>query len=634
MPEGSPPLPHDSIVAPTNFRSPQRTVLAWFVAAARRYPLPSAALIVLSVVNTLADGLSITLLIPFLTVLFARDAEPEGLLGRALRLVSDYAGAGNELIAISGLILVLVALRCACAYVAGSIAVWISASLSCEIRARIHENLLKVDYGFLITNKQGRFMNALDDEAWSATDAVTSFFDLFTSLCMILVFSTILLVVSWKLSCFVFLFGVAASAFLLILDQRSKVIGAESLVAAETLSDHAVELLGAMRVIRAFGREPEAQTSYVRASRRLFELAVRRERVRLLNGGLQEVVYAASVVVIVFVALGLEVPTAALVAYLALLHRLQPHVVAVNKARNFLASISASVETVANLLDLHGAHPTEPGGLRVDRFEGAIQFQNVSFAYSGQDAEQRPALDAATLEIPFGKTTAIVGSSGAGKSTLINLLFRFYVPERGSITVAGRSLADLDVAWWRSQLSLAGQDAELLSGTIFENISYGKEGATLEEVTGAAQRASVHDFIMSLPKGYETRVGSRGMLLSGGQRQRIGLARALVRKSAILVLDEATNSVDSMTESEILEFINELKGEATVIIVAHRVRTTRSADHVVSLAEGRVIEAGPPDVLATGDGPYRRMLELQQLHPEPATGESLDPAHARGGQSL
>ena len=617
MPEGSPPLPpNDSIALPRDYRSPQRSVLAWFLAALRRYPWRAAALLAVSVGNTLADGLSITLLIPFLTLLFAHETEPEGLLARVLGTFAEYAGAGNELAAVCGLILALVAVKSSCAYAAGSIGVWISASLSCEIRARIHENLLKVDYEFLMVNKHGRFLNALEDEAWSATDAITSFFDVLTSICMVLVFSTILLLISWELTLCVLLFGVATSGCLILFDRRVKAIGGASLVAAETLNDHAMELLGAMRVIRAFGRELQAQAAYVRASQQLFGLAVRRERVRLLSGSAQEVLHAASFVAIVFTALALDMPTATLIAYLALLHRMQQHVAAVNRARTFLATISASVEVVANLLSLRSANAAQAVGERLDRFEGTIQFQNVTFAYSGQDAEQRVALDDATLEIPFRKTTAIVGASGAGKSTLLNLLFRFYEPSRGSITLAGRPLAGFDLAWWRNQLSLAGQDAELLSGTIQENIAFGKEGATLEEVMAAARRASIHDFIMSLPNGYRTRVGNRGMLLSGGQRQRVGLARALVRGSPILVLDEATNAVDSMTESEILEFLGELQGKVTVIIVAHRVRTTRSADHLVSLAEGRVIESGPPDVLATGDGPYRRMLELQQLRPE------------------
>jgi ABC-type multidrug transport system fused ATPase/permease subunit len=206
-----------------------------------------------------------------------------------------------------------------------------------------------------------------------------------------------------------------------------------------------------------------------------------------------------------------------------------------------------------------------------------------------------------------------VGWSGAGKSTLTNLLFRFYDPDKGSITLDGIPLQRLDLAWWRGQLAIAGQDADLIGGTIRDNIAYGKEGASSEEIVDAAKRASVHDFILTLPQGYDTQVGSRGALLSGGQRQRIGIARALVRRSAILVLDEATNSVDSMTEEDILCSLEELRGQMTIIVIAHRLSTTRTADHVVALAEGRVVEAGPPAELLRRNGLYARMVQLQEL---------------------
>ena len=171
----------------------------------------------------------------------------------------------------------------------------------------------------------------------------------------------------------------------------------------------------------------------------------------------------------------------------------------------------------------------------------------------------------------------------------------------------------LDLDWWRGQLAIAGQDAELIGGTIRDNIAYGKEGATFAEIVDAAKRASVHDFVSSLPLGYETRVGSRGVLLSGGQRQRIGLARALLRRKGILVLDEATNSLDSMTEAEILRSLEELRDQMTIIVIAHRLSTTRTADHVIALADGKVAEAGTPPELLRSGGLYCKMVQLQDL---------------------
>jgi ABC-type multidrug transport system fused ATPase/permease subunit len=285
-----------------------------------------------------------------------------------------------------------------------------------------------------------------------------------------------------------------------------------------------------------------------------------------------------------------------------------------------LASVSASILAVSKLLRLSHWDPQGPGTVTRTQLKRAIRFEHVSFAYSGKNDEVRNAITDVTLEFPIGRVTGIVGWSGAGKSTLTNLLFRFYDPSKGTISVDGVPLPRLDLVWWRSQLAIAGQDAELVGGTIRDNIAYGKENATFEEIVEAAQRACIHDFILTLPQGYETQVGGRGALLSGGQRQRIGLARALVRRSAILVLDEATNSVDSMTEAEILRSLEELRGQMTIIVIAHRLSTTRTADHVIALAEGRVAEAGSPAELLRRKGLYAQMVQLQEqahLRPEP-----------------
>jgi subfamily B ATP-binding cassette protein MsbA len=328
---------------------------------------------------------------------------------------------------------------------------------------------------------------------------------------------------------------------------------------------------------------------------------------------LRDVLYAVNFVIVIFVALALGIGGATMIAYLALLHRLQPHVRAIDEARMELVSLGGSIDTVAALLALAPWSPGAGREIQPDAVESGVRFDRVSFAYSGKDLEKRNALDEVSLEFPVGKMTAVVGWSGAGKTTLINLLFRFYDPSSGSITLNGVPLQQLDLDWWRSQLSIAGQDAELIGGTIRENIAYGKEGATFEEIVDAAKRASVHDFVSSLPLGYETRVGSRGVLLSGGQRQRIGLARALLRRQGILVLDEATNSLDSMTEAEVLRSLEELREQMTIIVIAHRLSTTRTADQVIALADGKVAEAGTPAELLRNSGLYSKMVQLQDL---------------------
>ena len=225
----------------------------------------------------------------------------------------------------------------------------------------------------------------------------------------------------------------------------------------------------------------------------------------------------------------LGIGQAALIAYLALLRRMQPYIQALDEARLNLASLSASVNAVSELLSLRPWAADAVGGQTLAELKEGVRFEHVTFAYRGKDQEIRNAVEDISLTIPVGKTTAIVGLSGAGKSTLINLLFRFHDPFEGRITVDGVPLTKIDLSWWRRQLAIAGQDADLINGTIRENIAYGLPDISPDAILEAARKACADGFISELPKGYETRVGERGVLLSAGQRQRIGLARALVR---------------------------------------------------------------------------------------------------------
>jgi subfamily B ATP-binding cassette protein MsbA len=591
-------------------------VWQWFGRAVRRYPAWSAALVVLSIATSLADGLSISLLIPFLTTLFNGPAAAmahTGRMGEVFALATRWAGPGNELAALSCLIVGLVALASILKYVESIIASWVSGQISSDFRSRIHGNLLHTEYEFLCVNDNGRLLYTLDTGTWSATEAITACFGLVTSICMVVVLTTVLVLISWKLSLLVTIMVLAVSALMAPFNRRARAIGVETTAAAEDLTERAVGLFDDMRMIRAFGRERDAQAGFDRASRRLFDISMRGERVTGAAGTLQEILYAVTSVTVVFAGLALGIGGATLVAFLALLHRLQPYVRAIDGARIHLAGLEASGRSVADLLDLKHWAVAAQKGAAPPQVKDAIRFDNVSYAYAGQDQERRNAIEAVTLEIPIGKVTAVVGWSGAGKSTLTNMLLRFYDPDEGSITVDGVPLTRLDLPWWRGRLAIAGQDAELFSGTIAENIGYGKEDATAQEIVEAARRASVHDFIMTLPHGYETRVGARGALLSGGQRQRIGLARAFIRKDAILILDEATNSLDSMTEDEILRAMEAMPGHVTVIVIAHRLSTTRMADRVAVLAEGRVVEAGTPQALYRQNGLYTRMVQLQEL---------------------
>jgi ABC-type multidrug transport system fused ATPase/permease subunit len=593
-----------------------KLVYQWVAKAFREFPLQASLLLALSLLTSVADGLSITLLIPLLATLF----EGQGFAGSGggrlvdmLQRAAMIAGPENRLEVIAGLIVGLVTLRSVLSYWDSRIVTWMSGQISHQIRSRIHANLLGVDYQFIFVNDNGQLLNTLDGETWHTTEAITSVFGLFTNLCMVIAFTTILLFISWELTLLVAILVMVISLLRRTIDKRIRLLGEQVLKASEDLSSRSCELFDSMRMIRAFSRESQAQRAYEEASLRLFGLNLRINNLGSFASATQEVLYALVFASMIFVAIGMGIGGAALVAFLALLHRLQPHVKQFDETRTNLLALAGSVGAVSRLLELEQWSGRARGQRTLPKLTGGVRFDDVTFSYAGKARERRNALDALTLFLPFGKTTAIVGSSGAGKSTLTNLLFRFHDPEAGSISVDGVPLQDIDLGWWRSQLSISGQDTDLVSGTLRENIAYARPDADDAAIEEAARAADIHDFIVSLPMGYKTQVGTRGVLLSGGQRQRIQLARALLRKDGILILDEATNALDSMTESEVFKAFESLHGKRTIIIIAHRLSTTRMADQVIVLANGRVAEQGPPSELYRSGGIFAKMVELQEL---------------------
>jgi len=271
-----------------------------------------------------------------------------------------------------------------------------------------------------------------------------------------------------------------------------------------------------------------------------------------------------------------------------------------------------AVERVLDLIE----KPSEqalPSWGTIEPIDGRVVFDNVSFSYPGRP--EFPVLNGVNLSVDAGKSLAIVGPSGAGKSTIINLLYRFYEPDSGKITIGEQVIADMCLFNLRKQLALVPQEILLFGGTIYENILYGNPAADKEAVYEAARMANAHDFISAFPEGYKTVVGDRGIKLSGGQRQRIAIARAMLRNPQLLILDEATSSLDTESEQQVQSALKTLMMGRTSIVIAHRLSTIRHADTIVVLKQGEIIEQGNHETLMNKEGGYyRTMVEKQQDH--------------------
>jgi subfamily B ATP-binding cassette protein MsbA len=374
------------------------------------------------------------------------------------------------------------------------------------------------------------------------------------------------------------------------------------------LAHRMVEGIDGMRVIRAFGRESYEQGRFDATSNRLRRVMLRMSLLEGIVHPVYEVLAAALVLIILLVAVPNARDSSVLLVFAFVLYRIQPRVKEFDASRVRLAALSTSVEEVLAFLNTTDKLYTISGSVTHLGSDPVIVFDKVSLQY---DAADDLALTEASFTIPAGHTTAFVGPSGGGKSTVMKLILRFYEPTSGSITVGGQTLSELQVEFWRNQIAVVSQDVYLFDATVRENIAYGRLDACPDEIIEAARKADAHEFIERLPNKYETVLGHHGMRLSGGQQQRISLARAIIRDPRILILDEATNALDSISEQWIQDTLDKLRENRTVIMIAHRLSTIERADQIIVLDKGRVRESGKLSELVKAGGLFARLYHLQ-----------------------
>jgi subfamily B ATP-binding cassette protein MsbA len=369
------------------------------------------------------------------------------------------------------------------------------------------------------------------------------------------------------------------------------------------------------KIVKAFGRESFEQTRWDRLNNQLLVLALKDIRIDELSKAVMEVLGAFSIVGIVWYAgslvIGGSLTPGEAFSFMAAVAVLQRAARELIRSFNTMQQSLGSVERVFEVLDSPPAIVDVPGAKVLTGFRDRIVYENVSFQYPGAEGD---TLRNISLTVRRGEKVAFVGLSGSGKTTLMDLLPRLNDVTTGRITIDGEDLRQVTVDSLRSLFGLVTQGTFLFHDTLEYNIAYGKPGATRDEVEDAARRAHAHDFIMALPAGYQTLVGERGVRLSGGQRQRIAIARAFVKSPPILILDEATSELDAESESVIQDALAALMAGRTLLVIAHRLRTVRSADRVVVVHDGRIVETGRHvELLARTDGIYRRLASLQLL---------------------
>ncbi|MDX8480739.1 ABC transporter ATP-binding protein [Mesorhizobium sp. VK24D] len=544
--------------------------------------------VALGLASAALEGFGIGLIIPLLGIIMGH-GEPTGMAGLSALLQKVGAGLGERerLIAISAAILGSILLKNLLAFANSVLTAHIYGKASQTIRGALAARLLEVGYPFFLKESPGRLLNIISNESWRASDAIQGMLGAVVSASAALILLAFLLLLSWQMTLLVMLglalVQVAHMALSAHLRAPSRSVAARN----SALASQMLHLVHAGRLIRIFGQEAREKAAFEKASdsvrRAAFLLSSRQGALAPLTEVLHAMLFLA-VVIGAWLA-GLSFPLVA--AFLILLYRLQPHVRALQMTWSQLQGLSGSLEEVTWLLDPEGK-PAPPEGSRpFAALSEKIAFEGVSFSYANE--EQRAAvLNAVSFDIRSGRSTALIGRSGAGKTTIVNLLCRFVEPDGGRILVDGAPLGEIDPAEWRHHIALASQELELVDGTILDNITYGKDTASAEEARRAAELAEAHTFIETLPQGYATVVGYRGVNLSAGQRQRIALARALLRDPDILILDEATNAVDGLSEAAIVETLKSRAGRRTTIVISHHHSTISFCDDLVILEHGRV----------------------------------------------
>jgi len=388
----------------------------------------------------------------------------------------------------------------------------------------------------------------------------------------------------------------------------------------EQLSHVGAEAFNAHRIVKAFGAEARESQKFGRVSLRLYRTNMRATSIVSVLPPMMELLGGVGLIGALWYG-SRQIAAARLTpgefaSFLAALFLMYGPVKKLSRVNANLQQALAASERIFEMLDAHTEVPEKPGAPPLPPFAESIAFRHVTFAY--EDGRPRTILKSVSFEVKAGEMVAIVGRSGAGKTTLVNLLPRFFDVTGGAIAIDDRDIREVTLASLRAQIGIVTQDTVLFDDTIANNIADGEERAARQEIEAAARAAHAHEFIAALPEGYETFIGERGQRLSGGQRQRLAIARALLKNAPILILDEATSSLDSESERLVQDALATLMLDRTSFVIAHRLSTIRRADAIVVLEKGRVVEVGRHDELLARNGVYAHLYALQLLEPVPA----------------
>jgi len=371
------------------------------------------------------------------------------------------------------------------------------------------------------------------------------------------------------------------------------------------------EVLTSIRVVKAFGREEYEQQRLEDESLESVELALRARGLKAKLSPFVEVIVAVGTSMVLWfgarMVLDSKLSAGSLVVFIFYLGKMYKPMQELSKMTDAYSKALVGYERIREVLETDGEVKDQPGARTAPQFKGQIDFEKVSFSYEPNS----PILRDVSFRVDTGQVLALVGPTGAGKTSVISLIPRFYDPQSGVVKIDGQDIRNYTQKSLRQQISFVLQETLLFHATVWKNIAYGKPGATRQEIVRAAQLANADEFIQKMPEGYDTMIGERGVTLSGGQRQRIAIARAVIRNTPILILDEPSSGLDAASEKLVFEALDHLMEGKTSIVIAHRLSTIRRADHILVVQDGAIVESGKHEDLVKAGGLYEELYELQ-----------------------
>ncbi len=584
--------------------------------------------IVFNILAALLTLFSFALIIPILEMLFELNTAtysytPWGSASIDKVVVNNFyyyvqtiiasSGKSVALACIAAALVVMTGLKTGSAYMAAYFMISLRTGVVRDLRAMIYNKLVSLPIGFFSSERKGDVMARMSGDVTEVENSIMMSLDMmFKNPIMIVVCLAMMLFVSWQLTLFVFILLPVAGLIMGRVGKYLKRASLEQQNQLGTIMSNIEETISGLRIIKAFNAEDKVMRRFSGENEKYRNISRRMNRRYELAHPMSEFLGTATIAVVLWfggtlILNGTDAITAPkFIYYMVIFYSIINPAKDFSKASYNIQRGMASMQRIDKILGANNPITSPAKPVELTALSQGISYNNVRFRY--QDAW---VIDGVNISIPCGKTVALVGQSGSGKTTIADLLPRFYDVNEGSITIDGVDIRNFSVSQLRSLMGNVNQEAILFNDSFFNNIAFGVENATLEQVEQAARIANAYDFIMASEHGFDTNIGDRGCKLSGGQRQRISIARAILKNPPILILDEATSALDTESEHLVQEALDKLMHGRTTLVIAHRLSTIKNADLIYVMHDGKVVEQGRHDQLMALGGNYKHLVDMQ-----------------------